>query len=425
MHSNQTESRVFCARDFVAPTYTLKGSTMTQSSPQRPRSTWTVLAALALVGVGIEAGCMTRPSDGEQLSEEAQDALRGMLEDAWPDVISLHLEAARAATVSLAEATSDWSADPTSTEARAAAQEAWASALAAWQETEVMQLGPAGDSLKFVGGQDLRDEIYSWPLTNPCMVDQRTARGEYAEATFFDDVLVNSTGFDALETLLFSEPNTHVCPSQVLRDNDWESLGAEGVAQARADYAGVLTDQIIVNIDAIVGGWEDSFGADLASAGTGGSSFKEQLEAANAIYDALFYLETRSKDRKLGWPLGLTDCGADSCTGEIETPLAGGSQQWLASNLKGFRALFIGGEGLGMSDLLAAVGHQDLVDQVIVALDEADAAVAELDAPLDTVDAEKLTSAHAAVKTVTDLMKSDIATVLTLQVPLEAAGDND
>ena len=122
MHSNQTESRVFCARDFVAPTYTLKGSTMTQSSPQRPRSTWTVLAALALVGVGIEAGCMTRPSDGEQLSEEAQDALRGMLEDAWPDVISLHLEAARAATVSLAEATSDWSADPTSTEARAAAK---------------------------------------------------------------------------------------------------------------------------------------------------------------------------------------------------------------------------------------------------------------------------------------------------------------
>ena len=194
------------------------------------------------------------------------------------------------------------------------------------------------------------------------------------------------------------------------------------MAQARADYAGV-TDQIIVNIDAIVGGWEDA-SAPTSPAGRR-LTFKEQLEAANAIYDALFYLETRSKDRKLGWPLGLTDCGADSCTGEIETPLAGGSQQWLASNLKGFRALFIGGEGLGMSDLLASVGHQDLVDQVIVALDEADAAVAELDAPLDTVDAEKLTSAHAAVKTVTDLMKSDIATVLTLQVPLEAAGDND
>ena len=111
--------------------------------------------------------------------------------------------------------------------------------------------------------------------------------------------------------------------------------------------------------------------------------------------------------------------------GEIETPLAGGSQQWLASNLKGFRALFIGGEGLGMSDLLASVGHQDLADQVIDALDEADAAVAELDAPFDTVDSAKLTAAHAAVKKVTDLLKSDIATVLTLQVPLEAAGDND
>ena len=78
-----------------------------------------------------------------------------------------------------------------------------------------------------------------------------------------------------------------------------------------------------------------------------------------------------------------------------------------------------------MDDLLAAVGREDLAREVIVALDDADTAVADLDAPLDTVDAAKLTAAHTAVKTVADLLKSDVATVLTLQVPSEAAGDND
>lgn len=398
---------------------------MTQNTTQRSRRTWTALAGLALIGLGIEAGCAPDQSDKDQLSDEARDALQGMLEDAWPEVISLHLDAARAATVSLTDATTAWSAEPTSSDARTEAQTAWRTALAAWQEAELMQLGPAGDSLKVVGGESLRDEIYSWPLTNPCIVDQRTVRGEYAEAGFFDDVLVNSTGFDALETLLFSEPNTHVCPSQVLKDRDWEALGAEGIAQARADYAGVLADQIIVNIDTIVSGWENGFGADLASAGTEGSTFPAQLEAANAIYDALFYLETRVKDRKLGWPLGLKPCGEDSCMDEIETPLSGDSPTWLASNLVGFRALFTGGDGLGMTDLLASVGHEDLANEVIANLDEADAAVAEIDASFDTVDSGKLAAAHAAVKKVTDLLKSDIATVLTLQVPSEAAGDND
>ena len=60
-----------------------------------------------------------------------------------------------------------------------------------------------------------------------------------------------------------------------------------------------------------------------------------------------------------------------------------------------------------MDDLLAAVGREDLAREVIVALDDADAAVADLDAPLDTVDAAKLTAAHTAVKTVADLLKSD------------------
>ena len=60
--------------------------------------------------------------------------------------------------------------------------------------------------------------------------------------------------------------------------------------------------------------------------------------------------------------------------------------------------------------------------------DDADAAVTALSMGLNetlTRDPDMLDAAHEAIKEVTDLLKIDIATVLSLEVPSEAAGDND
>ena len=140
---------------------------MTVNAPQKARCTWKALAGLSLIGLAMEAGCAPDESDGDHLSDEVRAALQDMLEDVWPEVISIHLDAARTATVSLGEAVHAWTTEPSSDEARGEAQDAWREAMAAWQETEMMQLGPAGDSLTVTGGESLRDEIYSWPLTNP------------------------------------------------------------------------------------------------------------------------------------------------------------------------------------------------------------------------------------------------------------------
>ena len=81
-----------------------------------------------------------------------------------------------------------------------------------------------------------------------------------------------------------------------------------------------------------------------------------------------------------------------------------------------------------MYDLLVSVEEDALANSVLERLDEADAAVATLTAGLnDTVrsDPDKLREVYDAVKGVTDLVKIDIPTVLSLQVPSEAAGDND
>jgi predicted lipoprotein len=395
---------------------------------QNPTSSWFVLALLSITAIAVEFGCSDSTDKTKPLPEDVRDALIVMLEDVWPEVVQKQLDVAKDAAIALHSSAAEWSAQSNSENHQRAVQTAWFEAMTAWQVAEAMQLGAAGSSLKVVGGKDIRDEIYSWPLTNQCLVDQRTARLEFEAEGFFDDTLINSYGLDALETLLFSTPNEHSCPSQVLPASLWGDLGEDGVAQARADYAVVVSSHVVDDINRIETDWENSFNADISTAGQEGSSFDSELAGVNAVFDALFYLETQVKDKKLGWPLGLSDCGVDDCATKIETPIAGGSHLWIAANLRGFRSLYTGGESLGLYDLLVAVGEQSLADEVLTNLDDADQALADLTDPLDEAlvsDPDALAEAHTAVKNITDLLKSDIAAVLTLQIPQEAAGDND
>ena len=51
-----------------------------------------------------------------------------------------------------------------------------------------------------------------------------------------------------------------------------------------------------------------------------------------------------------------------------------------------------------------------------------------MDGPLDQLilnDRQQVETLHAALKDMTTLIKVDLSTVLTLEIPSEAAGDND
>jgi hypothetical protein len=203
------------------------------------------------------------------------------------------------------------------------------------------------------------------------------------------------------------------------------------VQAQRAAYAVVLSDQLVVLADALLDAWSpeggDHAGA-LASAGAQGSPYESPQAGLNAVFNALFYLETATKDRKLGRPLGVVECAPGACLGEVESLLAGDSQVWIAANLAGFRALFTGGDGAGLDDVLAQVGASDLSDELLVKLDAAEAAAAALTVPVDAAIAANdpaVTALFEATKAVTDLLKGDVVTLLALSVPAEAAGDND
>lgn len=389
-------------------------------SSGRMAASWLALAGLAGLVALRPVACTDGQDDvGAITSAEVAD----LLADVGPEVVEPALADFLVQAGALETALSTWDgADG----GRAEAQAAWTAAMSSWQRLEVMQIGPAASSLTAVGGADLRDEIYSWPTVNACRVDQETAEGNWDQADFFTGNLVNSYGLDAIEHLLWADAG-NACPSQSTPNSDgaWDALGEEGVAANRAAFSRVLAAEITRQGGVLLAHWQGDFGQALANAS---DPFEDEQQALNAVYDALFYLETMTKDRKLAWPLGSEDCGAESCPDDVEGLESGTGAASVAANLEGFRALFTGGEGTGWDDLLIDLGHQDLSDQVLADTDAALLLAQGISEPLDQLVAEEpaqVQALHDAVKAVTDALKGDLATILNLQIPDEASGDND
>ena len=155
-------------------------------------------------------------------------------------------------------------------------------------------------------------------------------------------------------------------------------------------------------------------------AGAGASPFASRGEAVNAVFDALFYVETVTKDIKLAEPLGLIDCGLESCPSE--TALAGGSDRWIRANLAGYRALFTGGEGTGLDDLLVDAGHDDVAAQMLDALDRAEAAADALNEEV-SADPTAAEAVHVELSAVATLLKGDVATVYTHPISMGSSSN--
>jgi hypothetical protein len=318
-------------------------------------------------------------------------------------------------------------------EAREASQTSWRWAMAVWQRLELMQVGALGSSISTVGGEDLRDDIYSWPTVNACRVDQETLEGAYEAGDFFDVEFVNVRGLDALEHMLWSGEGETRCADgvEIIESGAWAATGVDGVQSARAGYARAIVDDVIAITDVLLDLWDPAggdWGGVLASAGETDSVYEDRLQALDQVFAALFYVELLVKDRKLGQPLGLQGCDGDRCPDALESQFADLGLDHIRQNLDAARLVLTGGDGLGFDDLLAHTGRPDLATALLDALDESVAAVdavegTALEAIVD--DPAALLAVHDALKAFTDILKGDFALTLLLDVPSDAANDND
>lgn len=388
----------------------------------RSALSWGVLGVMLAIGCAIERA----PADKDEWLET--ETAPDMLAVVGPEVVLPALDAYLAAADRLAQSLESWDGHEGSS--RDAALAAFGEAMVAWQQLEPMQLGPAASSLSSPIGEDLRDEIYSWPTVNPCRVDQVTASRDWEAASFQAENLVNAYGLDALEHLL-TAPADNACPSQVdiNADGTWDALGESSVASHRADFARALVAFSQADVGVLRDAW-DPAGGDLSgglAAGEDGPLGSEQA-AINAIFDALFYLYGTTLHLKIEAPLGLRECGSDDCLEAVELRASGLSTEAIIANIEGFRTLFTGADSSGMDDLLVELGHGDLSAAILSDLDEAQAIAEGLGMPLDEAipaKEDQVLALEAALKSVGDALKGDVATVLSLEVPAEAAGDND
>lgn len=318
------------------------------------------------------------------------------------------------------------------------ARTAWIAAADVWQEAELFQVGPAGSPTMTIQGQDLRDEIYSWPTVNTCRVDQEIVEQQYGDAGFFDAELVNVYGLDALEYLLFVTAPNNTCPSQVNinQDGTWAALSATELAQRRADYADAVAGHVLATAQALVDAWGPGGGGFLStfsSAGESGSEYARAQDAVNELFAAIYYLDLETKDMKLAEPAGISvDCPTATCPERVESRWAGRSKEHILANLRAFQRVFQGGDtvtpGIGFDDFLSELGAPDVTADMLARIDAAIAAVEAIPGPLEDAVASDLASveaAHAAVKAVTDVLKTQMVSILNLKIPDEGAGDND
>ena len=319
---------------------------------------------------------------------------------------------------------------------RGAAKEAWRSAMIAWQRAEVMMLGPAGSAADFTGGLGLRDEIYSWPGVNTCRVDQEIVELAWDDEDFFSANLVNVYGLDALEYLIFEEGLSNSCAPQLAINAEglWDAIPADQLDWRRASYSFSLTLDLVRRADTLLDAWSETggaFGLDLASAGEDGSSFFDQSAAMDELFACLFYLELILEDRKLAEPLGFIDCSTGTCPQAFESQHADLALESALANLEGGLRLYRGGDEEGQIGLEELLLHNDF-DSVDAEVQAAfSSAIAALEAVPSSAlvqiedDVDPLLSAYAAVQAVTNLLVGDVAVALLLEIPAEAANDND
>lgn len=335
----------------------------------------------------------------------------------------------------LTSSTTTLATDDTSAHQQAATS-AWSQAMASWQRAEPFRFGPAARSMN-PGGQDLRDQIYVFPLTNYCKIDQTLVDQSYQNAP---GLVISARGLSSIEYLLFNASSNNACVAQanINSSGSWAALSSAQLRERRLLYAREVAGDVLSRATSLNNAWDPSKGnfyQQLVEAGGDSTVFASSQDAFNAVTDGLFYIEKEVKDWKLGWPLGLVpEClnAPNPCPNEVESRHAHASTDHLRQNLIGFRRAFqgcgINFQGLGFDDWLVEAGAEDLAERMLDALLGAQTAVDGLNPPLEQsllTAPQNVLAVHAAVKALTDLLKTEFVTVLNLDLPMASEGDND
>lgn len=322
------------------------------------------------------------------------------------------------------------------TTALVAAQSAWRDAMSRWQHLEVMQVGPLLDN-----SGALRDNIYSWPTTDSCRVDQDVVLAQEAGYDIASRT-PDRRGLAALEYVLFTDTLDHSCPGNISIVSDWNGRADSERLAARCQYVQLAAADVARLSTELETAWTSANGfLDQVANPGGGGRYSSVQEAVNAFSDALFYVEKQTNDTKLALPAGFlrpNSCGdvGTVCPADVESPYAGVSKQNLRDNLLALQQMFLGDNSgdsatSGFYDFFVALGEKAAADRLAadigIAIDAVDAIPGTLaGAVTDGASGRPLVEeAFNRMKDVTRQLKNQFVVILGLSLPDSSAGDND
>ena len=313
---------------------------------------------------------------------------------------------------------SDWQKTPTDLVLQQKAQIAWTEAMTIWQGIEMAQVSALCASDKCQNGADFRDQIYAWPSSNVCKIDQMILNQEITVSAQFANKLPNTYGLGALEFLLFDSSVDHHCPTAVGIDDRWQQLGESEIWQRRAQYALFVADYgVQVNLG-LKGAWKNLVSQDIQV-------------SLDEIFSALMYLDLMVKDDKIGIPAGIhIDCEGDGiCLDRVELVYAPDDLKAITENLKMTRKIIeIVFQPLLKAQVSENMETSPLDERLLASIDQALSKTAALGNDLEDALQNRLvdvTALHTAIKEIVALLRSEMMTRLNLSVPKEGASDND
>lgn len=328
------------------------------------------------------------------------------------------------------------------------AQLAWSAVMTPLQQLQVMNFGPSLDE------DHSLLSFYDWETADPYAIDIAIAK-----STLFDAIdlptIDNEKDLVAVEYILFDiaaiqtyskNENSNVYDWRTGKTGDQAQQDVQ-IQQDRCEYANLVTSELVLRAADLSFAWETLEFLEF---------FEIKQTGANEIATALFYVDKKLKDEKIKKALPQADDVKSGFKVEkLESKYANESKEALLNNLIGAKTLLtlndLDNSKTGLDDYLAAAGQQDVADEMIAALDEALANVAEINNPgilFDAVnDASDETACKTAsgngtylagssdiitfcalqyqVKAFTDILKGDFTFLTSFTIPASASGDND
>jgi hypothetical protein len=332
-------------------------------------------------------------------------------------------------------------------------QASWKQSMQSYHIFAMMNVGPSAAETS-----SIMPSIYSFDQQDKCRLDQAVVLYDLRDRLPRFDVIdnYNVRGLDSIERFLFGSQESTICKRNNSRLDQYYAKPLLERTKKSCGFGQHLFTDIVEKSSELQKAWSTSEGYYTKKLLRGSEG--TEIEVVNKISQALFFLDTNTKDLKLAYPAGfevnidnqVQKCVGASCPQNREHPYANFSLEAILASVKGFKSLFFGInlenniKGYGLDDLLTSRGHKDIADELGANLDTLIAkleiqvektTLKELLEQITINDCEASSSKNRIneacalvwdIRKVTDILKNEyLAALSEFNAPKQAQGDND